>query len=98
MRAKSLALTGLIERLVAPLDVRLISPPDPEARGCQLSLRLGGSPRRGRHVFERLGKRGVVCDWREPDVLRVAPVPLYNRFEDVHRFADELALALREIP
>ena len=98
LRAKSLALTGLIERLVAPLDVRLISPPDPEARGCQLSLRLGGSPRRGRHVFERLGKRGVVCDWREPDVLRVAPVPLYNRFEDVHRFADELALALREIP
>jgi kynureninase len=98
LRAKSVALTGLLERLVKPLDVRPISPTDAEARGCQLSLRLGGSPQRGRHVFERLGKRGIVCDWREPDVLRVAPVPLYNRFEDVHRFAEELALALREIP
>jgi kynureninase len=98
LRTKSIALTGLAERLVAPLDVSLISPREPQARGCQLSLRLGGSPQRGRHVFERLGTRGIVCDWREPDVLRVAPVPLYNRFEDVYRFAEELALALREIP
>jgi kynureninase len=47
-------------------------------------------------VFDGLSARGVVCDWRSPDVIRVAPVPLYNRFEDVWRFADALTQALRE--
>jgi len=49
-------------------------------------------------VFERLGERGVVCDWRDPDVIRVAPVPLYNTFEDVFHFSEQLATVLREIP
>jgi len=44
-----------------------------------------------------LGDRGIVCDWREPDVIRIAPVPLYNRFIDVFELVEELANALREI-
>jgi kynureninase len=68
------------------------------ARGCQISIRISGSPNRGRKVFERLGGRGVVCDWRDPDVIRVAPVPLYNTFEDVFHFSEHLATALGEIP
>ena len=68
-----------------------------EARGCQISIRISGSPNRGRRVFERLGERNVVCDWRDPDVIRVAPVPLYNTFEEVFRFSEHLAEVLREI-
>jgi kynureninase len=48
----------------------------------------------GRTVFERLEAAGVTCDWREPDVIRVAPVPLYNRFEEVYRFVEILRGAL----
>jgi len=62
------------------------------------SYRATASPTRGRRVFERLGERGVVCDWRDPDVIRVAPVPLYNTFEEVFRFSEHLAEVLREIP
>jgi kynureninase len=67
-------------------------------RGCQLSLRIAGGPRRGRRVFDALGDKGIVCDWREPDVIRVAPVPLYNRFVDVFELVAGLAGALEEIP
>jgi kynureninase len=59
---------------------------------------VAAAPTRGRRVFERLGERGVVCDWRDPDVIRVAPVPLYNTFEEVFRFSEHLAEVLREIP
>jgi kynureninase len=44
----------------------------------------------GKSIFEKLEASGVTCDWREPDVIRVAPVPLYNRFEEVWRFVDIL--------
>jgi kynureninase len=94
LRAKSLELTAFLQRLLEPLDVRIITPADPQARGCQLSLRIVGTAGRGRCVLEALTTAGVVCDWREPDVIRVAPVPLYNSFEDVFRFAELLALAL----
>jgi kynureninase len=100
LRAKSQALTSFLETLVkrcAP-HAQLITPADPNERGCQLSIRITGSANRGRRVFERLSERGVVCDWREPDVIRVAPVPLYNRFEDVFAFAGHLDRALGEIP
>jgi kynureninase len=96
LREKSLALTGLLELLVEPLDVHITTPRDPQARGCQLSLRIGAAAR-GRRIFDWLGAQGAVCDWREPDVIRVAPVPLYNTFEDVFRFAALLAQALREV-
>jgi kynureninase len=99
LREKSVALTGFLAYLVRRLapDVQLITPHDVGARGCQLSIRITGAPGRGKRVFDRLGERGVICDWREPDVIRVAPVPLYNRFEDVFRFGEQLALALQEI-
>ena len=92
LRAKSLALTGFLEFLLAELApaVHIITPREPSARGCQLSLRVAG----GHQIFERLSAAGVVCDWREPDTLRVAPVPLYNRFEDVWLFREHLAQVL----
>jgi kynureninase len=98
LRAKSVALTDYLDSLLRPLApaVSILTPPDSRRRGCQLSLRTAGGPGRGRRVFEGLTARGVVCDWRFPDVIRVAPVPLYNRFEDAWRFADALTQALRE--
>lgn len=63
--------------------VKVITPEDENARGCQLSILM---MERGRSVFEALTKNGVVADWREPNVIRIAPVPLYNSFEDVWKF------------
>jgi len=100
LREKSIALTGFLGHLLRPLheSVELLTPDDPGARGCQVSIRILGSAGRGRGVLERLTALGAICDWREPDVIRVAPVPLYNRFEDVFLFAELLAQVLREIP
>jgi kynureninase len=101
LRDKSIALTGYLESL---LDARLgdeidiITPPDPAQRGCQLSLCLRAGAARGRAIFEELVRRDVVCDWREPDVIRVAPVPLYNTFEDVWDFVEVLAKTIRSVP
>ena len=92
LREKSIALTGFLEFLLDRLApaVRIITPREPGERGCQLSLHVAG----GRRVFELLSAAGIVCDWREPDTLRVAPVPLYNRFEDVWIFSEHLAQVL----
>jgi len=100
LRAKSVELTGFLEFLIDRLKpaAEFITPREVDARGCQISIRIGGSSTRGRRVFGRLGERGVVCDWRDPNVIRVAPVPLYNTFEDVFRFSEHLAEVLREIP
>jgi kynureninase len=62
-----------------------------------LSLRIVGPPSHGRRVLERLTELGVICDWRDPDVIRVAPVPLYNRFEEVFTFSERLAQVLRDV-
>ena len=59
----------------------------PDQRGCQLSIRVTDSDRT---LFDALTERGVFVDWREPDVIRAAPVPLYNSFTDVYRFAQVL--------
>lgn len=100
LRAKSERLTGYLEQL---LDARLkgrievITPRAAAERGAQLSLRVVGAADHrieGRAVFDKLEHNGVVCDWREPDVIRVAPVPLYNTFEDVRRFVQRLEDAL----
>ena len=88
LRAKSIKLTGWLESLIhAQLDpvLEIITPSDPQRRGCQLSLRVRAGREQGRGLFDFLRQRGVITDWREPDVIRVAPVPLYNRFEDCAR-------------
>jgi kynureninase len=90
LRAKSEQLTGYLEQLIdAGLrDVlQVATPRDPGQRGCQLSIRVIGGRERGRDLFEFLAARGVLGDWREPDVIRISPVPLYNSFADVLRFA-----------
>jgi len=100
LRAKSIRLTAYAARLLrehAGNDIQIITPDAPEERGCQLSLRVSGGPRRGRRIFDALGDHGIVCDWREPDIIRVAPTPLYNRFIDIFELVEELASALKEI-
>lgn len=98
LRAKSIELTAYFEFLLDRLgsDVKLISPRDAAARGAQLSFRIVG-PGRGAKVFAWLGAHGVACDWRDPDVIRAAPVPLYNSFEDVFAFTERLTQALKEV-
>ncbi|MFZ5637249.1 MAG: kynureninase [Pseudomonadota bacterium] len=90
LRAKSERLTGFLETLIRDRlsdRLRIVTPADPGERGCQLSLRVVGGRERGRALFEFLGSRGVLGDWREPDVIRISPAPLYNTFGDVLRFA-----------
>jgi len=69
-----------------------ITPDDPQQRGCQLSVIVAGYDRR---LVDILYKQGVVVDWREPDVIRLAPVPLYNSFEDVYRLGTVLEETFR---
>ena len=95
LRAKSVALTGYLAYLLESLPVQVVTPTEAQARGCQLSLRMGRDAQHGRAVFAALQQAGMVCDWREPDVIRAAPVPLYNSFEDVFRFATALATVLQ---
>jgi kynureninase len=88
LRARSLALTGWLERLLEARlagRIEVLSPRDPEARGAQLSVRLCGAPGNGRALFDRLLAGGLTCDWREPDVIRLAPAPMYNSYEDCWR-------------
>ena len=90
LRAASVKLTVHLETLLREINderISLITPSDPEQRGCQLSIRVRDA---NKNLFDAITDRGVVADWREPDVIRVAPVPLYNTFEDVQRFADIL--------
>lgn len=96
MREKSIRLTCFLETCLDRLKdvVEVISPSQVDRRGCQLSLRVIG--KRIKEVNEGLGKLGVVCDVREPDVLRVAPVPLYNSFMDVWKFVEALEKVLKE--
>ena len=91
LRAKSLRLTGYLEWLVQTqlADVlEVVTPTDPARRGAQLSLRVRGGRERGHALFDYLMEHGVVGDWREPDVIRISPAPLYNRFVDCLRFAE----------
>jgi len=94
LRAKSLDLTGYLEFLIrrAPAgSVEVITPTDPEARGCQLSLLIRNE---GRKVFDALRARGILPDFRQPDVIRMSPVPMYNSFVDVWRAGTALVEAL----
>jgi kynureninase len=85
LRRKSLALTAYLEALIRQElgDVlRSVTPDDPEQRGCQLSLQVRAGRDAGKQLFEHLMQSGVIGDWREPDVIRLSPTPLYNRFSD----------------
>lgn len=91
LREKSLKLTGYMEYLLKQLNhlpFEIITPTEPERRGCQLSLLFH---EKGREVFEALSMNGIVADWREPNVIRIAPVPLYNTFEDCFKFYEVLS-------
>lgn len=94
LREKSVALTGFLAELVATefADLlEIVTPAEPERRGCQLSTRVRAGRDEGRRLFRYLQAHGAISDWREPDVIRLAPVPLYNRFEDCARLGTLLA-------
>jgi len=85
VRAKSILLTGYLEFLLKEMDVdekyfTLLTPSSPDERGAQLSLLM---KKDGKKIFKALTKAGAIVDWREPNVIRLAPAPLYNSFEDV---------------
>ncbi|MDX2303403.1 MAG: kynureninase [Microscillaceae bacterium] len=98
LREKSVQLTGYLEYVIQEISLhtnfpmQIITPTDPEQRGCQLSLII---PNRGRDIFEFLQKAGIRLDWREPDVMRLAPAPLYNTFEEVYRLGERLEEGIR---
>jgi len=99
LRIKSLKLTGLMEEIILSSEVlnehiKIITPENPEERGCQLSLYL---IHHGKSVFDYLISKGVILDWREPNVIRVAPVPFYNSFEDVANFVTILTEAITHV-
>lgn len=92
LREKSILLTGYMEYLLNELNtdkekIRIITPTDSKQRGAQLSLSVEGG---GKYLFNKLSENGVLADWREPNVIRVAAVPLYNSFEDVWKFVQML--------
>jgi len=98
LRAKSLRLTGYLEALIDAYlgdTLEVLTPKTPAQRGCQLSIRVRGGHEQGRALFAYLSDNGVLGDWREPDVIRISPAPLYNTHEDVLRFV-LAALAWRD--
>lgn len=93
IRTKSEKITGFLEALIrarVPETLEIVTPSDPTRRGSQLSLRVSGGRERGRELFEYLSSIGTIGDWREPDVIRISPAPLYNKFMDVYRFVEEV--------
>jgi len=87
---KSKKLTGYFEFLLKQLGedkIRIITPTNPDERGCQLSIQVKNADKSLHH---KLTKAGVISDWREPDVIRCAPVPLYNSFQDVYHLVEKL--------
>lgn len=95
LRAKGIVLTGYLDFMLRQLKSEkfsVITPCDPARRGAQLSIRLSGQ---GRDICDKLAENGVIGDWREPDIFRVAAVPLYNSYRDVYRFVERFAAALQ---
>jgi kynureninase len=99
LRAKSLLLTDYLAFIIDEVardtgaELEIITPRDHHRRGAQLSLLAHGF---GRKLFDALTEQGVIADWREPNVIRVAPTPMYNSFSDVYRFGTILKQALIE--
>ena len=94
LREKSIQLTGYMEYLINELnnpDIEIITPKDPNQRGCQLSIRVKNTDKT---LHNKLTEKHVITDWREPDVIRCAPVPFYNSFEDVYHMVEILKALL----
>ncbi len=96
LRSKSIQLTGYLEFLlnshpIVSKRTKILTPSTAEERGCQLSIYLSEN---GKEIFNYLIENGVVLDWREPNVIRVAPAPLYNGFEEVYNFVEILGKGL----
>lgn len=98
LRKKSLKLTAYLEYIFnnviekfPSIQLEVITPEDPEQRGCQLSIKLVGTNKK---FFEALTDAGVITDFREPDVIRLAPTPLYNSFEDIYLLGKTLTTLL----
>ena len=94
LRIKSEELTAYLEYHLNQLSdsLKIITPSDPAQRGCQLSVVMNNS---GKQVFEKLKAKNIICDWREPDVIRLAPKPLYNSFSEVYQFIEILRSILQ---
>ncbi len=99
LRTKAIKLTAYLEQVVGEVrkntgvDLKVITPREEHRRGSQLSVIV---PRKGKEVFNKLCAHGVMADWREPDVIRLAPVPLYNSFTDVYDFGQLLEKFLKD--
>ncbi len=94
IREKSIKLTGFLEFLLKDLkDIEIITPKNPKERGCQLSVELKSA---GKDFFKKLTASGVIADWREPNVIRLAPIPLYNSYEDVFLLVEKIKSLLDE--
>lgn len=90
LRNKSIQLTNYLEFLLTQINsdrISIITPTQSNQRGCQLSLAVKNADK---SLFESISARGVIADWREPDVIRIAPVPLYNNYEDCWKFVNIL--------
>ncbi|MEL7220537.1 MAG: kynureninase [Bacteroidota bacterium] len=90
LRKKAIQLTGYLEYLAQSLGddlINIVTPADPAQRGSQLSIQVNNADKK---LFNDITVKGVIADWREPDVIRVAPVPMYNSYEDVYRFYEIL--------
>lgn len=102
LRQKSYLITGYLEKLLLTelkdeFDhglVHILTPSDPEQRGCQLSLEF---PEKMVEVFDRLNSNGVIVDDRKPTVIRVAPAPLYNTYKDVYNFVASLKKIMKQV-
>ena len=99
LRSKSISLTGYLEFVIDHISEKhkdkcsfeIITPRAISERGAQLSILLHGQ---GKALFDKLSDLGVVADWREPNVIRMAPTPLYNSYMDVYRFGQALETAI----
>ena len=90
LREKSEKLTGFFEYLINQIDsdqIQIITPSNPKERGCQLSIQVKNADK---SLHKKLTENNIITDWREPDVIRCAPVPMYTNFEDVHRMVEVL--------
>ena len=93
---KSKHLTGYFEFLIHAMEndaIKIITPTHPDERGCQLSIQVKNADKTLHH---KLTEAGVITDWREPDVIRCAPVPLYNSYKDVYNLVERLKHILNE--